>query len=92
MVICQQLSFAHSFITPSRLHLSPVLSDIPGRLYFIQPTRPQVGIAVLVRASVWVKAAWDGVLWAQPNGTDGGEASGRAKLNFDSREAEESSK
>lgn len=82
--ICQRFSFAHSFITPPGLHLSPILSDIPGRLYFTQPARPQVGIAVLVRAGVGVKAVWDGVLWERPNGTDGGEVSGRAKLNFDS--------
>lgn len=62
VVICQQFSFTHSCITPSGVHLSSVLSDIPGGLYFIQPTRPQVGIAVLVRAGVWVKAVWDSLL------------------------------
>lgn len=62
VVICQWFSFTHACITPPGVPLGPVLSDIPGGLYFIQPTRPQVGRAVLVRAGVWVKAAWDGPL------------------------------
>lgn len=62
VVICHWFSFTHSCITPSGVPLSPVLFDIPGGLYFIQPTRPQVGIAVLVRAGVWVKAVWDSLL------------------------------
>lgn len=46
---------------------------------------PQVSLAVLVRPGVWVKAARDGVLRAQLDGTDGGGGGGgRAKLNFDS--------
>lgn len=45
------------------VRLTPVPSSIPGGHYFIWPTtRPQVGIAVLVRALDWVKAAWDRVL------------------------------
>lgn len=52
---------------------------IPGRLYFIQPTRPQVGLAVLVRATFGWKLCGVVVLGAQTNGTDGGGAgSGRA--------------
>lgn len=43
--------------------LTPVPSAVPGGHYFTRPTtRPQVGIAVLVRALDWVRAAWDSVL------------------------------
>lgn len=62
VAICQGFSSTHSYITPSGVHLSPVLSDIPGGLYFIQPTRPQVGTGVLAWAGVWVKAVWASVL------------------------------
>lgn len=46
------------------VHLTPVLSTFPGGLYFTQPAKPQVGIAVLVRAVDWVEAPWDSVLQA----------------------------
>ena len=56
------LSFIHSYLVLSGFTslLSSLLS--PGGLYFTLPTRPQVGLAVLVSTVDWVEAAWDSVL------------------------------
>lgn len=64
------------------VNLTSVLSAFPGGLYFTQPARPQVGMAVLVRAVDWVEAAWDSVLRARQNGAARGEMSLCSKLNF----------
>lgn len=62
MAIFHFLSFIHSYLVLSGFTslLSSLLS--PGGLYFTLPTRPQVGLAVLVSTVDWVEAAWDSVL------------------------------
>lgn len=62
MAIFHFTSFIHSYLMLSGF--TSLLSSLLSPVGFISPspTRPQVGIAVLVRAVDWVEAAWDSVL------------------------------